>query len=155
MNKVILMGRPTRDPEVRWTQGQDQKCIARYTLAVDRRGRRDQNNGPTADFISCVAFGKAAEFAEKYIQQGKRILIAGHLQTGSYTNRDGVKVYTTDVVVEEQEFADGKAGGADQSRQTGSAAGGNAAGRQQDDRYEQEGFMNVPDGVDDEGLPFN
>lgn len=155
MNKVILMGRPTRDPEVRWTQGQDQKCIARYTLAVDRRGRRDQNNGPTADFISCVAFGKAAEFAEKYIQQGKRILIAGRLQTGSYTNRDGVKVYTTDVVVEEQEFADGKAGGADQSRQAGSAAGGNAAGRQQDDRYEQEGFMNVPDGVDDEGLPFN
>ena len=156
MNRVILMGRPTRDPEVRYSQGQNPVCIARYTLAVDRKGRRDQNDGPTADFIPCVAFGRSGEFAEKYVQQGKRILISGHIQTGSYTNRDGVKVYTTEVVVEEHEFADSPrdAGGAGRSRQNGSAERGNAAGRQQDNGYEQEGFMDVPEGYD-EGLPFN
>ena len=156
MNRVILMGRPTRDPEVRYSQGQNPVCIARYTLAVDRKGRRDQNDGPTADFIPCVAFGRSGEFAEKYVQQGKRILISGRIQTGSYTNRDGVKVYTTEVVVEEHEFADSPrdAGGAGRSRQNGSAEGRNTDRRQQDNGYEQEGFMDVPEGYD-EGLPFN
>ena len=98
MNKVMLMGRLTRDPDVRWTQS----AVARYTLAVDRRFKKE--GGATADFIGCVAFGRQAEFAEKYLQQGTKIAITGRIQTGSYTNRDGQKVYTTDVVVEEQEF---------------------------------------------------
>ena len=102
MNKVVLMGRLTRDPEIRYSRGENQMAIARYTLAVDRRFQRDGE--ATADFISCVAFGKGAEFAEKYFRQGMKILITGRIQTGSYTNRDGNKVYTTDVVVEEQEF---------------------------------------------------
>lgn len=106
MNKVILMGRLTRDPDVRYTQGENPMAIARYTLAVDRRFKREGE--ATADFISCVAFGKQAEFAEKYFRQGIRIVITGRIQTGSYTNRDGNKVYTTDVVVEEQEFAESK-----------------------------------------------
>ena len=107
MNKVILMGRLTRDPEVRYSQGgENPLAIARYTLAVDRRFKRDGEQ--TADFISCVSFGKTAEFAEKYFRQGMRITISGRIQTGSYTNRDGVKVYTTEVVVEEQEFAESK-----------------------------------------------
>ena len=104
MNKVILMGRLTRDPEVRYSAGENSMAIARYTLAVDRRFKRE--NEATADFISCIAFGKAAEFAEKYFRQGIRIVVSGRIQTGSYTNRDGNKVYTTDVVVEEQEFAE-------------------------------------------------
>ena len=156
MNRVILMGRPTRDPEVRYSQGQNPVCIARYTLAVDRKGRRDQNDGPTADFIPWVAFGRSGGVAEKYVQQGKRILISGRIQTGSYTNRDGVKVYTTEVVVEEHEFADSPrdAGGAGRSRQNGGAEDRNADRRQQDNGYGQEGFMDVPEGYD-EGLPFN
>ena len=109
MNKVILMGRLTRDPDVRVSTGERQMSIARYTLAVDRRGRRTDNGGEqTADFISCVAFDRAAEFAEKYFHQGMRVLITGRIQTGSYTNKDGQKVYTTDVIVEDQEFADSK-----------------------------------------------
>ena len=107
MNKVILMGRLTRDPEVRYSAGENSLAIARYTLAVDRRFKRDGE--ATADFISCVVFGKQAEFAEKYFRQGIRIVVSGRIQTGSYTNRDGVKVYTTEVVVEEQEFAESKA----------------------------------------------
>lgn len=106
MNKVILMGRLTRDPDVKYTAGDNPMAIARYTLAVDRRFKRE--NEATADFISCVAFGKAAEFSEKYFRQGIRIVVSGRIQTGSYTNRDGNKVYTTDVVVEEQEFAESK-----------------------------------------------
>ena len=109
MNKVILMGRLTRDPEVRYSQGDNAMAIARYTLAVDRRFSR--NNGDdqqSADFIGCVAFGRAGEFAEKYFRKGTKIAVTGRIQTGSYTNRDGVKVYTTDVVVEEQEFAESK-----------------------------------------------
>ncbi|MBP3462095.1 MAG: single-stranded DNA-binding protein, partial [Tyzzerella sp.] len=102
MNKVILMGRLTRDPEVRYSQGENATAVARYSLAVDRRFRREGE--PTADFINCVAFGRAAEFAERYLRQGTKIAITGRIQTGSYTNRDGVKVYTTDIVVEEQEF---------------------------------------------------
>ena len=138
MNKVILMGRLTRDPEVRYSQGERMMAIARYTLAIDRR-KTQQNSDPGADFINCVAFDRAGEFAEKYCCQGLRVLISGHLQTGSYTNKDGQKVYTTDVIVESQEFADG--------RRDGSGAG--SRGSKDDD------FMNIPDGVEDEGLPFN
>lgn len=109
MNRVILMGRLTRGPEVRYSSGENSTAIARYTLAVDRRfARRDNGGGQTADFIGCVAFGKGAEFAEKYLHQGIKILVTGRIQTGSYTNRDGQKVYTTDVVVEDQEFCESK-----------------------------------------------
>lgn len=152
MNKVILMGRLTRDPEVRYAQGDSTMAVARFSLAVDRRGRRDANNDgtqQTADFINCVAFRSNAEFIEKYFRQGMRVLISGRIQTGSYTNRDGQKVYTTDVIVEEQEFADSK----------GAAAGGDGGYRPAPQPQPQnavgDGFMNIPDGVDDEGLPFN
>ena len=138
MNKVVLMGRLTRDPEVRYSQGERSMAIAKYTLAIDRR-KTQQNSDPGADFIKCVAFDRAGEFAEKYFRQGLRVLISGHLQTGSYTNKDGQKVYTTDVIVESQEFAD--------SRRDGSGAG--SRGSKDDD------FMNIPDNVEDEGLPFN
>ena len=107
MNKVILMGRLTRDPEVRYSSGDNQMAIARYSIAVDRRGKRD-TEGQTADFINCVAFGKAGEFAEKYFHKGTKIAVTGRIQTGSYTNKDGQKVYTTDIVIEEQEFAESK-----------------------------------------------
>ena len=141
MNKVILMGRLTRDPEVRYSQGERSMAIARYTLAVDRRGRRSQEGGEqTADFINCVAFDRAGEFAEKYFRQGMRVLISGRLQTGSYTNREGQKVYTTEVVVERQEFLEKKAG----DSQTASDAAGSGG----------EGYMDIPDGIDEE-LPFN
>ena len=151
MNKVILMGRLTRDPEVRYSQGDSTMAVARFTLAVDRRGRRDANGDgtQTADFISCVAFRTNAEFIEKYFRQGMRVLISGRIQTGSYTNRDGQKVYTTDVVVDEQEFADSKGAAA------GSDGGFKPAPRPQPDNAIGDGFMNIPDGVDDEGLPFN
>ena len=110
MNKVILCGRLTRDPDIRYSQGERQMAIARYTLAVDRRGRRSGNDDgtQTADFIQCVAFDRAAEFAEKYLRQGTKMIVTGRIQTGSYTNRDGQRVYTTDVVVEEQEFAESR-----------------------------------------------
>lgn len=140
MNKVILCGRLTRDPEVKYSQGAKPMAIARYTLAVDRKYRRDGEQ--SADFISCVAFDKAGEFAEKYFRQGLRVLVEGRIQTGSYTNKDGQKVYTTDVVVEGQEFADGKNGEQSNSRPRPSAASG-------------DGFMNIPDGIEDDGLPFN
>lgn len=107
MNKVVLLGRLTRDPDIRYTQGENQMCIARYTLAVDRRGKQ-QNSDQNADFISCVAFGRSGEFAEKYLAKGTKIAVVGRLQTGSYTNKDGQTVYTTDVVVEEQYFAESK-----------------------------------------------
>ena len=154
MNKVILMGRLTRDPDVRWTQGPDQKATARYTLAVDRRIRTE--NGQSADFISCVAFGKSAEFAEKYLRQGMKIVITGRIQTGSYTNREGQKVYTTDVIVEEQEFAESKS--ANESHAAPHPVEPRpAAGRPEDNRTPSElpnGFMNIPDGIDEE-LPFS
>lgn len=147
MNKVNLLGRLTRDPEVRWTQqnsSQESMCIARYTLAVDRRGK-----DAGADFISIVAFGKAGEFAEKYFKKGTKIALTGRIQTGSYTNKDGVKVYTTDVVVEEQEFAESKGtAGQQDSTQQGNAH--TAAGMEVDEN----GFMQIPDGIDEE-LPFN
>ena len=135
MNKVIIIGRLTKDPDVRYTQGENSMCIARYTLAVDRKGK---DKG--ADFISCVAFGKGGEFAEKYLKKGKKIAVTGKIQTGSYTNKDGVKVYTTDVVVEDHEFCESNA----QSNQT---TQNNTQNTQMD------GFMNIPDGLDDE-LPF-
>ena len=151
MNKVILMGRLTRDHEVRYSQGgENPLAIARYTLAVDRRFKRDGEQ--TADFISCVSFGKTAEFAEKYFRQGMRITISGRIQTGSYTNRDGVKVYTTEVVVEEQEFAESKsASEANQSRYQASPV---SPAPQTPSMDAGDGFMNIPDGIDEE-LPFN
>lgn len=144
MNKVVLMGRLTRDPEVRYTQGDNPMAIARYTLAVDRRFKREGE--ATADFISCITFGKQAEFAEKYFRQGLKIIVCDRIQTGSYTNREGKKVYTTDVVIEEQDFAEGK-GAAKESNQGNNSA----AGRPIEDA---DGFMNIPDGIDEE-LPFS
>lgn len=135
MNKVILIGRLTKDPEVRHSQGQNSTAIARYTLTVDRKFK-DENGNIGADFISCVAFAKAGEFAEKYFKKGIKIAIEGRIQSGSYTDKNGNKVYTTDVVIESQEFAESK-------RQD--AAAGQVDGN---------GFMNLPDGVDEE-LPFN
>lgn len=146
MNKAILMGRLTRDPDVRYTQ--EQQCIARYILAVDRRFSGSNESPQTADFITCVAFGKSAEFAEKYFKQGTKLVVTGRIQTGSYTNKDGHRVYTTDIVVEEQEFAESKSNQA--------AANSQAAGRPQPSPQENsDGFMNIPDGVEDEGFPFN
>ena len=144
MNKVILMGRLTRDPSVRYTQGAESTCIARYTLAVDRRIK--QEGQQAADFIGCVAFGKNGEFAEKYLKQGTKIVINGRIQTGSYTNRDGNKVYTTDIVVEEQEFAESKAAAEKNQQQE--------AEPRQLSEVEKNGFMSIPDGIDEE-LPFS
>ena len=160
MNKVILMGRLTRDPDVRYSQNSDgAMAIARYTLAVDRRRARGNNGAgdeQSADFIGCVAFGRAAEFAEKYFRQGLKIIVSGRIQTGSYTNRDGQKVYTTEVVVEEQEFAESKAASdnyAASHPQTSSPAP--APSMPAPGAASADGFMNIPDGVEDEGLPFN
>ncbi len=147
MNKVILMGRLTRDPDVRYSQGESPLAIARYTLAVDRRFRREGNE-QTADFISCVSFGKTAEFAEKYYHQGTKIAISGRIQTGSYTNKDGQKVYTTEVVVEEQEFAESKNASAQNS------GGSYAAASSAPSAPVGDGFINIPEGIDEE-LPFN
>lgn len=144
MNKVILMGRLTRDPEVRYSKGEEPIAIARYTLAVDRRYRKGSDGEQAADFIGCVAFGKAAEFAEKYFHQGIKITVAGRIQTGSYTNKEGQKVYTTDVVIEEQEFAESKAAGSPAAGDVQSVQGSG----------DGDGFLNIPDGIDDE-LPFN
>lgn len=141
MNKVILMGRLTKDPEVRYSQGNQQMAIANYTLAVDRRFKREGE--PSADFIRCVSFGKTAEFAEKYFRKGTKIAIIGKIQTGSYTNREGNKVYTTDVIVEEQEFAESK--NANSQNQTAPAP---------DPMADAEGFMSIPEGFEDEELPF-
>lgn len=142
MNKVILMGRLTRDPEIRQTQGAESMTIARYSLAVDRRGAKKDGEA-NADFINIVAFGKAGEFAEKYFRQGMRVLVTGRIQTGSYTNKDGQKVYTTDVVVEDQEFADSKQDG-----------GSSPAKTQQRGAKSGDKFMEIPNNVDEEGLPF-
>ena len=154
MNKVILIGRLTRDPEVRYSVGEGSMAIASYTLAVDRRRR--QNAGPdeqTADFIRCTAFGRTAEFAEKYLHQGTKIVVTGRIQTGSYTNKDGQGVYTTDVVVEEQEFAESKSVAASNGGDSNYAA--YTPSRPEPSQAAGDGFMAIPDGVDDEGLPFN
>ncbi|MBQ6679078.1 MAG: single-stranded DNA-binding protein [Lachnospiraceae bacterium] len=163
MNKVFLMGRLTRDPEVRYSQGERQMAIARYTLAVDRRGRRGQSDSAqaeqTADFIQCVAFDRSAEFAEKYLHQGTKLVVTGRIQTGSYVNKDGQRVYTTDVIVEDQEFAESR-----NAQQTGTNTGSFANTFRQNEEAGRrpapvedagDGFMNIPDGVEDEGLPFN
>ncbi len=139
MNKVLLIGRLTRDPEVRYSQtaeGGNSLAIANYTLAVERRVKREGEQN--ADFIRCIAFRNGAEFAEKYLRQGIKIAVVGHIQTGSYTNRDGQKVYTTDVIVEEQEFAESK-----KSSENSGAPSAN-----------EQGFMSIPDGIGDD-LPFN
>ena len=147
MNKVILMGRLTRDPEVRYSQGgENSLAIARYTLAVDRRFKRNGDD-QTADFIGCVAFGRNAEFAEKYFRQGLKVVVTGRIQTGSYTNKDGQKVYTTDVVVEECEFAESK-------NAAGENSGFTPSDRPSPSSAAGDGFMNIPDGIDEE-LPFN
>ena len=152
MNKVILMGRLTRDPDVRYSAGENSTAVARYTLAVDRRFRRDGDSA-TADFIGCVAFGKSAEFAERYLHKGTKIVATGRIQTGSYVNKDGVKVYTTDVVVEDQEFAESKNSAA--SNDGGYNGGGyNSAPARPQPAAATDGFMNIPDGIDEE-LPFN
>ena len=151
MNKVILMGRLTKDPDVRYSQNSDSPmAVARYTLAVDRRFNRGNgsNGDQTADFINCVAFGKSGEFAEKYLHKGTKIAVTGRIQTGSYTNKDGQKVYTTDVVVEDQEFAESK--NANGGGNGGSASYGNA-GPAPD--TVDDGFMNIAEGIDDE-MPF-
>lgn len=141
MNKVILMGRLTRDPEVRYSQGEQATAVARYTLAVDRRGRNQENS---ADFIQCVAFGKAAEFAERYLHKGTKIVLTGRIQTGSYTNKDGQRVYTTDIVAEDQEFAESK-------NAESCNAGGYNTQPAPAPQSENDGFM--PAG-DDSELPF-
>ena len=155
MNKVILMGRLTRDPEVRYSQGEQATAIARYTVAVDRRFRRD-GDSQTADFIGCVAFGRQAEFAEKYLRKGTKIALTGRIQTGSYTNRDGQKVYTTDVVVEEQEFAESKSASSEGGSMMRQAPSPSHAAPMPSPASASsgDGFMNIPDGIDEE-LPFN
>ena len=137
MNIVTLIGRLTRDPEIRYSQGTNTTCIARYTLAVDRKFK--QEGQPTADFINCIAFGKLGEFAEKYLRKGIKIAVTGRIQTGSYKNKDGNTVYTTDVVVEEQEFCESKS---------------QSNSQQQPAPSNNDGFMSIPDGIED-GLPFN
>ena len=169
MNRVVLMGRLTRDPEARQSQAAEPVTIARYTLAVDRRRRKEEEQ--SADFISCVAFGKAGEFAEKYLHKGTKICVSGRIQTGSYTRQDGTKAYTTDVVIEEQEFAESKAdsGRAAMDDQMAAMYAGQRSQEGQQDRTGQQdgtgqqgsweqstmdGFLNIPDGIDEE-LPFN
>lgn len=148
MNKVILMGRLTRDPEVRYTAGEHSTAVARYTLAVDRRFKRNESD-QQADFISCVAFGKSAEFAEKYFRQGLKVIVTGRIQTGSYTNREGQKVYTTDVVAEDQEFAESK-----QASQAHAPSQAPASTPTPPSAPSGDGFMSIPDGIDEE-LPFS
>ena len=150
MNKVILMGRLTRDPEVRYSQGENSSAIARYTLAVDRRFRRNNDGEQSADFINCVAFGRAAEFAEKYFRQGLKVIVTGRIQTG--TNKDGQKVYTTDVFIEEQEFAESKSNQGNNSSSAASVA--KPTPNPNPSAPDDNGFMNIPDGLDEE-LPFN
>ena len=145
MNKVIEIGRLVREPEIRYSQGANTTCIAKFTLAVDRKFK--QEGQPNADFINCIAFGKLGEFAEKYLRQGIKIAVTGRIQTGSYTNKDGNKVYTTDVVVEECEFAESKNANGSSPSQPASNMSAPAMA--------SDGFMNLPLGVEDEGLPFN
>ena len=142
MNRTILIGRLVRDAEIRWGQGENQTCIARFTLAVNRKFARSGEKD--ADFISCIAFGKTAEFLEKYGHKGIKFVVEGRIQTGSYTNRDGQKVYTTDVVVESIEFGESKA----------TASNNNADMQQQQPQTDENGFMMIPEGLEEE-LPFN
>ena len=143
MNKVLLMGRTTRDPEVRYSQGEKATAVARLNLAVDRRFKKDGE--ASADFIPCVAFGKTAEVIEKYVVKGTKLLIVGRIQTGSYTNKDGNKVHTTDIMIEDMEFAE--------SKKT-AEANGQSSSHPRSPAPGSDGFMNIPDGIDEE-LPFN
>ena len=147
MNKVILMGRLTRDAEVRYSQGDASTAVARFSLAVDRRFRRDGEE-QTADFINCVAFGRTGEFMERFGRKGTKFVVEGRIQTGSYTNKDGQRVYTTDVVVENIEFAESRSSG------EGNNGGYVPADRPSPSGAAGDGFMNIPDGIDEE-LPFN
>ncbi|HWT74465.1 MAG TPA: single-stranded DNA-binding protein [Mobilitalea sp.] len=151
MNKAILIGRLTRDPEVRYSQGENSTAIARFTLAVDRRFKRAGEQGD-ADFIGCVAFGKQAEFVEKYFKQGMKMVLSGRIQTGSYTNKDGQKVYTTDIVADDIEFAESKGNNGDSGFNQG--GGSHREFRPEPSSAMGDGFMNIPDGIDEE-LPFN
>lgn len=148
MNRVILSGRLTRDPEIRYSQGENPTAIARYTLAVERRYKR-QSEENNADFINCVAFGKSAEVAEKYFRKGIKVIVEGSWQTGSYTNKDGVKVYTNECIVQSQEFCESKNAGQDAQGEGQGQYEGSGEVYEGDD-----GFMNIPDGIDEE-LPFN
>lgn len=151
MNKVILMGRLTRDPEVRYSQGANSTAVARYSIAVDRRFKRDGE--PDADFFNCTVFGKGAEFAEKYLKQGTKIVITGRVENDNYTNKDGQKVYGTRILVEEQEFAESK--NAASGNGSGNGFAGNGFGSAAPAAPSAgEGFMDIPDGVNEE-LPFN
>ena len=148
LNHVEICGRATKDPDIRYTQGSKSMCVARYTLAVNRTGRKDE-----ADFIPCVAFGKAGEFAEKYVKKGTKLIVQGKIQTGSYKNKDGVTVYTTDVIVTEQEFAESK-----NTSTSGNASAPSAPASSPVSAPASipgvDGFMNIPNGIDEE-LPFN
>ena len=149
MNKVILMGRLTRDPEVRYSQGANATAVCRYTIAVDRRFKREGE--PDADFFNCTVFGKGAEFAEKYLKQGTKIVVSGRVENDNYTNKDGQKVYGTRILVEEQEFAESKNASAGSTGNSGFSSNANLAPAASS---AGDGFMNIPDGVDEE-LPFN
>lgn len=165
MNNVVLMGRLTRNPDVRYSQGENSMAIARFTLAVDRRFSRNKDENST-DFISCVAFGKLGEFAEKYLKQGTKVVLSGRIQTGSYTNKDGNKVFTTDVVAENIEFAESRnaAGGAadngngysnsNAGYSNGNAGYSNGGYNDAPAKEAPAGFMNIPTGLEEE-LPFN
>lgn len=144
MNKVILMGRLTREPEIRYSKGEKPVAFARFTLAVDRRFRRDGD--PEADFFNCVAIGRRAEFAEKYLNKGTKIVLSGRIENSTYTKKDGSKGYSTDIVVEDMEFAESKA--------SSSGSGSKSSGGASNSAPSDDGFMNIPDGIDDE-LPFN
>lgn len=156
MNKWTGMGRLVRDPEVKYTQGSKPMCVARFTLAVNRKYK--QQDGQTADFISCIAFGKNGEFAEKYLKQGVKIVVSGRIQTGSYTNKDGAKIHTTDVVIEEQEFAESKS-----TNETLSASSKPQPQPQEEPQQmsfatqaqpkQEQPWMSIPDGYENE-LPF-
>ena len=151
LNHATFCGRTTRDPEIRYTQGSKPMCIARYTLAVDRKFKKDGEQ--TADFIPCTAFGKAAEFAEKYVKKGTKLIVSGRFQSGAYTNRDGQKVYTLDLIAEEQEFAESKNASAGNSSVPSSPATSPASALAPSIPG-VDSFVNVPDGIDEE-LPFN
>lgn len=150
MNKVILMGRLTRDPEVRYSQAAEPMAIARYTLAIDRRYNKNSDE-QSADFINCVAFGRSGEFAEKYFRKGTKLLVEGRIQTGSYTNKEGVRVYTTEVIVDNQEFAESKNAS---SGSEGGYTGGGYSKAESSAAPASGDFMNIPEGIDEE-LPFN
>ena len=154
LNKIFIMGRLTRDPDVRYSNGEDAMAVARFTLAVDRRMARNKDGEQTADFISCVSFGRTAEFAEKYFRQGLKIAVTGRIQTGSYTNREGQKVYTTEVVVEDQEFAESKASSDSYAAAHPRTEAAPATSMPSPSAASADGFMNIPDGIDEE-LPFN